>query len=126
MAMKKLSKEKVKEILGELGHRKEIKNAKIHFAVGSGQSPDEGRMGNISSCDDFPDGGAGNVSACDDVVCKVAPDEGVAGNYEACTDEVCGGGAGNVSACDDVVCQDPDADPGTIGNTSACGDWACD
>jgi len=126
MEMKKLSKEKVEEILRELGRRKEIQNAKIQFAVGGGPSPGEGRMGNIESCNDFPDGGAGNVSACDDVVCPVAPDEGVAGNYEACTDEVCGGGAGNVSACDDIVCQDPDADPGTIGNTSACGDWACD
>lgn len=126
MEAKKLSKEKVKTILKELGHRKEIKNKKIHFSIVSSRSSDDGGLGNISSCNDFPDGGAGNVSACDHIVCQVATDEGVTGNYEACTDEVCGGGAGKVSACDDVVCQDPDADPDTIGNTSACGDWACD
>ena len=126
MEMKKFSKKKIEEILKELGHRKEIRNAKIHLAAGGGQSSDEGRMGNILSCNDFPDGGAGNISACDDVVCPVARDEGVIGNYEPCTDEVCGGGVGNVSACDDDVCGDTDADPDTIGNTSACGDWVCD
>jgi len=125
MEKRKFSKEKVEEILRELGRRKEIKKAKIQFAVGGESRSDEGGMGNIPSCNDFPDGGAGNISACDDMVCR-EPTEDIIGNVASCTDEVCGGGAGNVSACDDVVCQDPDADPDTIGNTSACGDWACD
>lgn len=84
MDKKKSSQEKVEKILRELGLRKEIKTAKNLFAV----EADEGRMGNIDSCNDFPDGGAGNVSACDDDVCS-GGNEDVAGNYNACTDVVC-------------------------------------
>lgn len=86
------TKEKVEKILRELGHRKEIKNAKIQLAVSGGPSSDEGLMGNVASCTDVTcGGGVGNVSACDDDVCS-APD----------SDPDC---MGNTSACGDWVCD---------------------
>jgi hypothetical protein len=84
MEKKNLSKEKVEEILKELGRRKGANNAKYQFAVDGDLKSTDG-MGNIASCNDFPDGGAGNVSACDDDTCS----EAISGNVASCTDNVC-------------------------------------
>lgn len=91
MEMKKLSKEKVEEILKELGHRKEIRNAKIQFATGEGTTRGEDIIGNVASCtDEVCGGGAGNVSACDDVVCNDPDaDPDTIGNTSACGDWAC-------------------------------------
>lgn len=83
---KKLSKEKAEEILRELARRKGSNSVKYQFAVNNDLKSNEGGMGNIKSCDDFPAGGAGNVSACDDDVCE---GDDISGNVSSCTDDVC-------------------------------------
>lgn len=86
MEKKKLSKEKAEKILRELERRKGPNNVKYQFAIDGNLKSNEGGMGNIESCNDFPDGGAGNVSACDDDVCE---GENISGNVASCTDDVC-------------------------------------
>lgn len=92
MAKDKLSKEKVKELLEELGRRKEIKNAKIQLAADAGEAKGGDVIGNVSGCtDEICGGGVGNVSACDDEVChEPGADPDTMGNTHACGDWVCG------------------------------------
>jgi len=91
MEKKQFSKERVDQILKELGHRKEIKNVKIRMATGEGTTRGEEVIGNVASCtDEVCGGGAGNVSACDDVVCQdPGADPGTIGNTSACGDWAC-------------------------------------
>jgi len=105
MEKKKLSKDKVEEILKELGRRKGANKINYHLAT---RKETENIIGNVAACTDCDDdgdtdGGAGNVSGCSDDVC-----EDIVGNVAACTDcdddSDTDGGAGNVSGCSDDVC----------------------
>ncbi len=106
MEKKKLSKEKVEEILRELESRKGANNPNYRFAT---MKDTEDIIGNVAACTDCDsidgtEGGAGNMSGCADDVC----DEEIVGNVAACTDcdDIDGteGGAGNMSGCADNVC----------------------
>ena len=91
MEKKKLSKEKVEEMLKELGRRKKIMNAKVQFATGESTTRGEDIIGNVASCtDSVCGGGYGNVSACDDFICSDPDsDPDTIGNTSACGDWAC-------------------------------------